>query len=162
MTVDGSPDPVYSPRALLAAELRILRDRTGQTLRELQAATFASDSALSRYLIGRSVPPWQVVTALCAQTGTDPAVLRDLWQLARATRGVRRPPTMSGAAHLEAVRAIQMSVAKSLATITDEVAESIRVLRARGDAVPEHLFSAARSGADAAQRLRTAQRLISR
>jgi porphobilinogen synthase len=75
-----------SGHSLLAAELRRLRNRSGQSLRELANTTFASDSSLSRYLAGHSVPPWPVVEALCRIGGGDPAQLRTLWEQARKTR----------------------------------------------------------------------------
>ncbi|HZM82559.1 MAG TPA: helix-turn-helix transcriptional regulator [Candidatus Limnocylindrales bacterium] len=71
----------------LATELRALREKSHRSLRELQHATFASDSSLSRYLSGRTVPPWQVVEALCRLGDRDPAELRDLWERARQARG---------------------------------------------------------------------------
>jgi transcriptional regulator with XRE-family HTH domain len=56
----------------LAVELRKLRKLSGKSLRELEQATLSSDSALSRYLSGQAVPPWQVVEALCRLGGGSP------------------------------------------------------------------------------------------
>lgn len=137
-------DQVRSAQLALAAELRAARERTGHTLRELQAATFASDSALSRYLSGRSVPPWDVVAALCRQLGSDPERLRPLWQEAKTARRRRQDPAVE----------TRESLVNRISTITADVATAIRALQARGEAVPEALPAAAAL-------LRDAQRLIS-
>jgi plasmid stability protein len=70
------------PGAQLTAALRALRERSGKTLRELERVTNASDSALSRYLSGRTLPPWPVVDALCKSAGQDASRLRPLWAAA--------------------------------------------------------------------------------
>lgn len=129
----------------MAAELRAARERTGHTLRELQAATFASDSALSRYLSGRSVPPWKVVAALCRELDSDPERLRPLWREARATRRRRTEPAEKTCE----------SLVSRISGITADIATAIRAIQARGEVVPEALLAAA-------ARLRDAQQLISR
>jgi transcriptional regulator with XRE-family HTH domain len=137
----------------LAGRLQALRSRSGKTLRELQSVTFASDSALSRYLSGRAVPPWKVVAALCEQAGSDPEELRLLWVRARAARRTRRSPARP---------LLELSAVEDhLSRISRAAAAAISEARARGDQVPEHLLTVLRSGADAADRLRVAQRLIS-
>ena len=78
---------MQQPIVELAAELRALREKSHRSLRELQQSTFASDSSLSRYLSGRTVPPWQVVEALCRLADRDPAELRAVWESARQARG---------------------------------------------------------------------------
>jgi transcriptional regulator with XRE-family HTH domain len=146
-------DPPESPAEDLAERLRTLRDRSGKTLRELQVVTYASDSALSRYMSGRAIPPWNVVAALCEQTGEDPGALRQLWMRARSTRRLRKAP-----AHpLRELSAVE----DHLVRISNEVKAAITEARARGDHNPEHLLSALRSGADASSRLAAARRLIS-
>lgn len=141
------------PTADLAARLRVLRERSGKTLRELQVITYASDSALSRYLSGRAIPPWKVVAALCEQAGTDPADLLRPWQRARAQKHSRRTPTRP---------LLELSAVEDhLARISAEVATAIHETRARGEQVPEHLLTVLRSGVDATNRLRAARRLIS-
>ncbi|MEU4244098.1 helix-turn-helix transcriptional regulator [Actinoplanes sp. NPDC026619] len=137
-----------------AARLRSLRARSGMTLRELQAVTYASDSALSRYLTGHSVPPWKVVAALCEQAGADAEELRPHWQKARAARrdpGGRPPPTL---AELSAVD-------DHLACISHDVSAAIAETLARGDQVPGLLLAVQRAGAAAQARLHAAQRLLS-
>ncbi|BFU45530.1 helix-turn-helix domain-containing protein [Krasilnikovia sp. MM14-A1004] len=137
-----------------AARLRSLRARSGMTLRELQAVTYASDSALSRYLAGRGVPPWKVVAAICEQAGADAAELRPHWERARAVRRgrVEPPPPL-----------VELSAVEGhLARISDEVSTAIEETLARGDQVPRHLLAVQRSGADARVRLRAAQRLLKR
>jgi tetratricopeptide (TPR) repeat protein/transcriptional regulator with XRE-family HTH domain len=67
---------------LLAAELRRMRDLSGKSLKDLERATFVSDSSLSRYLSGRLLAPWSVVVALCRVVGRDPRELQPLWEKA--------------------------------------------------------------------------------
>jgi transcriptional regulator with XRE-family HTH domain len=81
-----TPDPLMA----LAGELRWLRGECRMSLRELERVTFSSDSALSRYLSGQTVPPWPVVEALCRTAGSDPERLRGLWTAARAARAGNR------------------------------------------------------------------------
>lgn len=88
-TDSGSAPSTPQPVRELAAELRSLREKSYRSLRELQQATFASDSSLSRYLSGRTVPPWPVVEALCRLGDRDPAELRAVWERARQARGKR-------------------------------------------------------------------------
>lgn len=76
------PDTARQLMDQLAFELRQLRKRAGKSLRELERTTYASDSALSRYLAGRNLPPWRVVAALSVEGGRDPEELRDLWERA--------------------------------------------------------------------------------
>ena len=83
----GTPDPLVMA---LAGELRRLRGECGMSLRELERVTFSSDSALSRYLSGQTVPPWPVVEALCREVGSGPETLRGLWTAARAARAESR------------------------------------------------------------------------
>jgi len=71
------PGPV---RLALAAALRELRARTGRSLKDLEKVTAISDSALSRYLTGATLPPWSAVQALSTAAGQDPARLRTLWE----------------------------------------------------------------------------------
>jgi len=72
-----------SARDQLAQQLRELRVSTGRSLKELERVTAASDSSLSRYLKGTSLPPWSVVESLCRAAGREPAPMRELWQDAR-------------------------------------------------------------------------------
>lgn len=151
--MSSQPPETASPTEELAGGLRSLQDRSGKTLRELQAVTFASDSALSRYLSGRTVPPWKVVAALCEQAGADQGELWPLWVRARAARRAHRSP---------AGPLLELSTVEShLGRISLVAAAAISETRARGDQVPEHLLTVLRLGADAADRLRVAQRLIS-
>ncbi|GAA2532020.1 hypothetical protein Ahu01nite_096200 [Winogradskya humida] len=123
--------------------MRLAQERSGRTLRELQAVTYASDSALSRYLSGRSVPPWIVVAALCKAAGTDPGQLLPLWQRAKAAASAGR---RSGRE--------QATLARRVSTLAADAAAVIQAIRERGEAVPENLLTAA-------LRLSDAQRLIS-
>jgi transcriptional regulator with XRE-family HTH domain len=74
----------------LAKELRRLREQSGRSLKGLEAETHASDSSLSRYLSGKTVPPWTVVVALCRAAGRDPDELRPAWSAASQARD-RKP-----------------------------------------------------------------------
>ncbi|WP_166026102.1 helix-turn-helix domain-containing protein [Streptomyces chilikensis] len=71
----------------LANALRGLQQRSGCTLRGLEARVRISDSSLSRYFRGESVPVWPVVRDICRAMDADPAEYRALWEAAdRATR----------------------------------------------------------------------------
>jgi transcriptional regulator with XRE-family HTH domain len=72
--------------ARLALELRRLRELSGMSLRSLERRVHVSDSSLSRYLAGQSVPPWSVVVALSELAGRDPEPLQELWEHARLHR----------------------------------------------------------------------------
>lgn len=78
------------PRSELAQELRRVRIQSGRSLKELEPITASSDSSLSRYLSGASIPPWSVVDALYRTAGRDPADLAPLWEAAQRTRFERR------------------------------------------------------------------------
>ncbi|MCF3182336.1 XRE family transcriptional regulator [Streptomyces polychromogenes] len=66
----------------LGDALRELQRRSGRTLRSLESEVMASDSSLSRYLQGRTVPPWATVRDLCRALGADPTEYRALWEAA--------------------------------------------------------------------------------
>ncbi|GIG59766.1 hypothetical protein Lfu02_41380 [Longispora fulva] len=73
----------------LAERLRELWRLSGRSLRDLERATRTSNSSLSRYFAGKSIPPWSVVVELCRVTGHDPRPLRHLWE--RGRRGPHEP-----------------------------------------------------------------------
>ena len=75
-------DRTATPALALARELRLMRDLSGKSLKELERLTYVSDSSLSRYLSGRLVAPWAVVVALCKLVRREPAELRPLWDRA--------------------------------------------------------------------------------
>ncbi|WP_258047392.1 helix-turn-helix transcriptional regulator [Streptomyces sp. SM13] len=56
----------------LGAALRALQQRSGRTLRALEEQVRISDSSLSRYFRGDTVPPWPVVRDLCRALGAAP------------------------------------------------------------------------------------------
>jgi transcriptional regulator with XRE-family HTH domain len=156
MPAPGSKGMTVSPalaRELFASRLRAVRQRSGRTLRELQTATYASDSALSRYLSGKSVPPWNVVAAMCDLAGTDPADLRQSWQLARATRRTSTP------AAGQTLRELHTAAAAHLSHLAGEIARSIQDVQARGEQVPVPLLALEHHSAAAFHQLRAAQRL---
>lgn len=74
----------------LGAALRALQQRSGRTLRALEEQVRISDSSLSRYFRGDTVPPWPVVRDLCRALGADPFAYRTLWEAAE--RGPDGPP----------------------------------------------------------------------
>ncbi|MGX2998860.1 helix-turn-helix domain-containing protein [Streptomyces sp. JNUCC 64] len=78
------------PARELGSALRALQRRSGRTLRSLEAEVSTSDSSLSRYLRGSTVPPWATVRELCRALGADPAPYRELWEA--ADRAQPRPP----------------------------------------------------------------------
>jgi tetratricopeptide (TPR) repeat protein len=75
-------DSSAAAQLALARELRLMRDLSGRSLKQLEGLTFVSDSSLSRYLSGRLLAPWSVVVALCRLVRRDPAALRELWDRA--------------------------------------------------------------------------------
>ncbi|TXS35574.1 XRE family transcriptional regulator [Streptomyces sp. t39] len=66
----------------LGRALRELQQRSGCTLRSLESRVRISDSSLSRYFRGTTVPPWPTVRDLCRALGGDPAEFRVLWEAA--------------------------------------------------------------------------------
>lgn len=94
---DGTPSQDADHIPDLARELRRVRVATGMSLKELERTTASSDSSLSRYLAGTSVPPWAVVEALCRAAKRDPQDLMPLWQAAQRMRVARRGLARPGA-----------------------------------------------------------------
>ncbi|GAA2241719.1 hypothetical protein GCM10010145_04730 [Streptomyces ruber] len=75
----------------LARALREAWQRSGRTLRSLEAELPISDSSLSRYLRGTTVPPWNVVRDLCGALGVDSTAYRALWEAANRTQPATNP-----------------------------------------------------------------------
>jgi hypothetical protein len=71
--------------ARLAAELCLLRERSGLTLSALAVESAYSKSSWQRYLTGRALPPWLAVRALCVLANEPEPRLRALWELAEST-----------------------------------------------------------------------------
>lgn len=71
-----------SPGQRLGGALKDLQQRSGRTLRSLESEVMISDSSLSRYLRGSTVPPWNTVRDLCRALGADPSEYRALWEAA--------------------------------------------------------------------------------
>jgi transcriptional regulator with XRE-family HTH domain len=91
MVADGWQNarvPWEASAGRLASRLRDLRKLTGRSLKDLEAELHVSDSSLSRYFSGQSVPPWPVVEQLGKLAGEDVADLRELWQDAGRRRRV--------------------------------------------------------------------------
>ncbi|MFE0735919.1 RICIN domain-containing protein [Streptomyces sp. NPDC058855] len=80
-------DEEQQPARALGRALRDLQRRSGCTLRSLETRVRISDSSLSRYFRGTTVPPWTTVRDLCLALGGDPADYRTLWEA--ADRGQR-------------------------------------------------------------------------
>lgn len=80
MGAGAAPDDEAARR--LGAELRALQQRSGRTLRDLETRVRISDSSLSRYFRGTTVPPWATVRDLCRALGADPTAYRSLWEAA--------------------------------------------------------------------------------
>ena len=121
-------------RQAFAARLRTVRKLTRKTLRELQASTFASDSALSRYLAGGALAPWRVVEALCAETGTDPEELRAEWIAAGGGREER-------------------FLADDVRAIKAQIDAAVRQARERGEQIPATILTIQRLSTQAMRQL---------
>ncbi|MEU0670120.1 tetratricopeptide repeat protein [Streptomyces lavendulocolor] len=89
MGVQERKDAV-DPQEELAARLRRLQELSGLGVRALAKDTGLSSSSLSRYLNGRTVPPWPAVVALCRRAKRDPRPLRPLWE--RSSNPLPAPP----------------------------------------------------------------------
>ncbi|WP_454340130.1 helix-turn-helix domain-containing protein [Streptomyces pseudovenezuelae] len=81
------------PQEELAGRLRLLQELSKRGVRALARDTGLSSSSLSRYLSGRTVPPWPAVVALCRLVQRDPRPLRPLWE--RASSPLPAPPRTS-------------------------------------------------------------------
>ncbi|MGW7270767.1 tetratricopeptide repeat protein [Streptomyces sp. NPDC054864] len=81
------------PQSELAARLRLIQDLSGLGVRALARDSGLSSSSLSRYLSGRTVPPWPAVVALCRLVKRDPRPLRPLWE--RSSNPLPAPPKSS-------------------------------------------------------------------
>ncbi|MFH9402691.1 helix-turn-helix domain-containing protein [Streptomyces sp. NPDC017638] len=75
------PEDAAAARRLGEA-LRALQRNSGRTLRALETQVRISDSSLSRYFRGETVPPWPVVRDLCRALGADTSVYWALWETA--------------------------------------------------------------------------------
>ncbi|QIB41828.1 helix-turn-helix domain-containing protein [Streptomyces aureoverticillatus] len=90
MTDHGGPERPPAPGGRehpaaarqLGGALRALQQRSGRTLRSLEEQVRISDSSLSRYFRGDTVPPWPVVRDVCRALGGDPTEFRALWEAA--------------------------------------------------------------------------------
>ncbi|MER6388187.1 RICIN domain-containing protein [Streptomyces sp. NPDC001523] len=94
MADDGRPGA--GPAQRLGDALRALQQRSGRTLRSLETEVSISDSSLSRYFRGSTVPPWTTVRDLCVVLKADPTEYRLLWE--EAERAQPRPPVPTEAA----------------------------------------------------------------
>ncbi|GHC45638.1 ricin-type beta-trefoil lectin domain protein [Streptomyces cinnamoneus] len=82
------------PAQRLGSALRALQRRSGRTLRSLEEEILISDSSLSRYFCGSTVPQWAAVEDLCRALGADPLQYRRLWEA--ADRSQARQPADAG------------------------------------------------------------------
>ncbi|MFK4106804.1 tetratricopeptide repeat protein [Streptomyces sp. NPDC019531] len=85
------------PKEELAARLRLLQELSERGVRALARDAGLSSSSLSRYLSGRTLPPWPAVIALCRLVQRDPRPLRPLWE--RASNPLPAPPRTSRQVH---------------------------------------------------------------
>lgn len=112
----------------LVQRLRRIKDESRRSLRELERATNISNSALSRYLSGQAVPPWNAVVALCSAAGADPRPLRPLWEQAQRSR--RGPGRQFDVNRPAAPRqAARNDLPRDVAAFTGRGAEVARLLR---------------------------------
>jgi transcriptional regulator with XRE-family HTH domain len=91
--------------AVLAGELRALRDRTPLTLQKLSRATNISVSSLSRYFTGQALPAQETVEILGELCGGDVAQLQTLWEAAASARRRLRAVTHAGTGEVPAAAA---------------------------------------------------------
>ncbi|MFD3665847.1 helix-turn-helix domain-containing protein [Streptomyces sp. NPDC058659] len=87
MAADRPDD--QDPARALGRALRDLQRRSRRTLRDLETSVRISDSSLSRYFLGTTVPPWATVRDLCEALDGDPSAYRHLWEA--ADRSQRKP-----------------------------------------------------------------------
>ena len=113
-----------SPRTDLAAHLGALRDLSGRSLRELERDTGISSSSLSRYFAGQTVPPWDVVLALCKLVRRDPRPLRPIWKQASELPAAPRP---------RPARSARNDLPRDVPDFTGRTAELATVLTIVGD-----------------------------
>ncbi|MEU6369464.1 peptidoglycan-binding protein [Streptomyces sp. NPDC046931] len=79
----------------LVVRLRELKDQMGVSTATLAAKSAYSRSSWERYLNGRTLPPRQAVEAMSRMSGTDPAQLLALWEIAEHARSQERPGAKS-------------------------------------------------------------------
>src|SRR5688572_24111971 len=70
----------------LVVRLRLLKDHSGLSTRQLATKTGYSTKSWERYLGGRSLPAHDAVEAMARLTGEDPARLLALREIAAASR----------------------------------------------------------------------------
>ncbi|MFE6281673.1 helix-turn-helix domain-containing protein [Streptomyces sp. NPDC057877] len=87
----GKVSPDDDPARVLGSALRALQQRSGRTLRALENEVRISDSSLSRYFRGSTVPPWSTVRDLCVALKADPAEYRALWEAADRSQPTAPP-----------------------------------------------------------------------
>ncbi|GAA1273465.1 hypothetical protein GCM10009665_71510 [Kitasatospora nipponensis] len=89
-----APQPPVSPPALLPTEARASRNKLASVLsqavrasnlsqREIARKSECSPSYLSRILSGDRIPTWRWTESVARACGTDPALLRGLWESER-------------------------------------------------------------------------------
>ncbi|WP_046505321.1 helix-turn-helix domain-containing protein [Streptomyces odonnellii] len=100
MSAAGAPSSGAAEGERLAADLRVLRQRTGLSLVALAERTPYSKSSWQRYLNGTQPLPRQAVEALCALADEPAGRLLMLWELADASwSGRAETAVAAGAAH---------------------------------------------------------------
>ncbi|WJV50888.1 helix-turn-helix domain-containing protein [Streptomyces flavofungini] len=105
-----------APARRLGAALRALQQRSGRTLRSLEEQLRISDSSLSRYFRGDTVPPWPVVRDVCRALGGDPTEFRVLWEAAERSRPEPPPAPEPEPADPPAPAAGRIAAARALLT----------------------------------------------
>ncbi|MEV5986429.1 helix-turn-helix transcriptional regulator [Streptomyces sp. NPDC052051] len=98
----GQPSDQRAAARKLGDALRSLQQQSGRPLRSLEAEVRISDSSLSRYFRGETVPAWPVVRDLCRALGAEPAEYRAMWEAADPNRHDRPATTDSSRDNLEA------------------------------------------------------------
>ncbi|MGW6946316.1 helix-turn-helix domain-containing protein [Streptomyces xanthophaeus] len=115
MSYLGGTDRHTTDARRLGAALRALQQSSGCTLRDLETRIPISDSSLSRYFCGQTVPPWAVVQDLCRALGADSAQYRALWEAAEGNEprppavGAHRPEEAADAGEEEAAEVAEVA-----------------------------------------------------
>ncbi|MFI6039059.1 helix-turn-helix domain-containing protein [Streptomyces sp. NPDC051315] len=102
------PDELDPRVGEFAGQLRQVVDRAGLTLAQLADRTHYGRASWERYLNGRLLAPKGAVVALAEVTGTDPASLVTLWELAERawSRAELRHDLASEAVRLSRARTV--------------------------------------------------------
>lgn len=75
----------------LTQKLRILYEKSGKSLRQLEQGTYISDSTIHRYLTRKTLPPWPVLECLVDALDGQQLEFRLLWERAKTDHCTPQP-----------------------------------------------------------------------